>query len=198
MITFLDTEASDLLKRELPLDNPGQPWAVSISAELTDINGNQLAFFSTPIRADGRKITENARKVHGVSSAQAGQSGVGEVVALGMTIGFASESRYVVGFGLDFDRQLIQSLLMRRKKDTKLWTRPGLEFIDVMKPAAHICKIPSDHESGSYRWPNLDIAAEKILGEPPRTGFHTAWGDLQLAKRIFFKLREQNIIEIVT
>jgi hypothetical protein len=196
MILYVDTEASDLIKRELPLDNPGQPWAVKMSAKLVDMKGVTQAFFSTPIRAEGRKITENARKVHGVSSAQAGQSGVSEVVALGMLLGFANESRYVVGFGLDFDRQLVESLLMRRRKDTALWVRKGLEFIDVMKPAAHLCKIPSDHENASYRWPNLDIACEKILGEPPRTGLHMDWDDLERAERIFNHLRAKNIIEI--
>jgi hypothetical protein len=196
MILYTDVEASGLLVRELPLDHEGQPWAVTVSAELCDINDNVLAHFSTPIRAEGRKITSGATRVHGISSSVAGRSGVPEISALGMLCHLASEARYVVGWGIEFDRKVIESVLMRRKKDTRLWTRPNLEFVDTMKAAAHVCKIPSEHESGGYKWPTLDEGCEIMLGEPRREGTHNSWDDLQRAKRCTRHLRNLNILEI--
>lgn len=196
MFLIIDSETSGLMKRELPIDHEGQPWVVSLSAELCDTKLRQLDFFSTRIRADGRKIEAEATGVHGISSADAGRSGIPEVTAIGMLCHFASQARYVVGFGIDFDRKVIESILMRRRKDTRLWVREGLEFVDVMKPAAHICKLPSPHESGSPRWPSLDEACEIILGEPPREGSHTGWDDLQRTKRLFSKLAADRVIEI--
>ena len=197
MIVFVDTESSDLLKRHLPLSDESQPWIVSIAADLTDIDGNTLDHFSTRIRADGRKIRDGAESIHGISSRSAGRNGVSEIVALGMLLGFVAQAKYCVGYGLDFDRQLVESMLIRRRRDTRLWIRPGLEFVNVMLPATPVCKIqPKEpRDDGSHKWPSLSEAQSIILGESPREGNHNAWTDAQITKRLFFELMRRGVIE---
>jgi hypothetical protein len=197
MIVFADLATSGLMKRELPKDHAGQPWAVAIACELTDADGASMAQFYSPIRADGRKITEGAKAVHGISDRDAGKNGINEIVALGCLCAFASQAKYVVGFGIDFDRDIVESLLMRRNKDTKLWTRPGLEFVDVMKIAAHACKIlPKEpRPDGQWKWPSMEEACTMLLGAAPPAQANN-WELLQLVKRLFFVLRDRKLFEV--
>jgi len=198
---FIDCETSGLIKRSLPLDSPEQPWIVSLAAQLCDDAGRELASLNTRIRANGRTIEEGARKVHGVSTALAGRTGVSELAALGVLCGkesFASQARFVIGHGLSFDRDVVTSVLSRHGRDATTWTRPGLEFVDTMLAATPFCKIPSDHDSGGYRWPSLDAACEILLNEPPRTGEHDAGDDLRRAKLLYFWLRSHNAFETDT
>lgn len=198
-ILFLDLETSGLIKKGLPLDSPEQPWCVSLAAELSDSEGNPLALLSTGIRANGRKIADDARKVHGISSAISGRTGVSELAALGVLCGresLASQALYAVGHGISFDRDVVISLLARHGRDATSWTRPGLQFVDTMTAAAPFCRLPSDHESGGFKWPTLDECCAILLGEPERTGHHNALDDLQRTKRVFFWLRAHNAFEM--
>lgn len=198
-LLFCDVETSGLFKKNLPMDSDQQPWVVSLAAELTDAKGRQLACISTGIRANGRRISPGASAIHGVSSALAGRSGVSELAALGVLCGresLASQARYCIGHGISFDRDVITSVLARNGRDATTWVRPGLTFVDTMTTAAPFCKLPSDHESGSYKWPSLDDACEILLNEPPRTGHHNAWDDVQRCKLLFFWLRSRGALEI--
>jgi DNA polymerase III epsilon subunit-like protein len=198
-LLFVDTETSGLFKKNLPLDSDQQPWVVSLAADLCDDVGRQIASINTGIRANGRKITEDARAVHGVSSATAGRTGVSELAALGVLCGresFASQARYVIGHGVSFDRDVITSVLARNGRDATTWVRPGLQFVDTMLASTPFCKLPSGHEAGGYKWPSLDEACELLLNEPPRTGPHNAWDDVQRAKLLFFWLRSHGALEI--
>lgn len=197
-LLFVDTETSGLIKRGVPLDSPEQPWIVSIAAELCDDAGRQLACINTRIRANGRTIADGARNVHGISSAVAGRTGVSELAALGVLCGresFSSQARYVIGHGLSFDRDVVTSVLAQHGRDATTWTRPGLQFVDTMLAAAPYCGIPSGRDDGTYKWPSLDEACEILLREPPRTGPHNAWEDIQRAKLLFFWLRSHDAFE---
>lgn len=196
---FVDIESSGLLKKNLPLDSAEQPWVVSLAAELCDDTGRQLACINTGIRANGRKITEGARLVHGVSSQLAGRTGISELAALGVLCGresLASQARFVIGHGLGFDRDVITSVLARNGRDATIWMRPGLQFVDTMTAATPFCKIASEHESGGYKWASLDEACEILLEEPPRTGRHSAWDDVQRCKALYFWLRDRGVFEL--
>jgi hypothetical protein len=198
-LLFVDCETSGLFKKNLPLDSDQQPWVVSLAAELCDDVGRQVASINTGIRANGRKITDGAQAVHGVSSATAGRTGVSELAALGVLCGresFASQARYVIGHGISFDRDVITSVLARNGRDATTWARPGLTFIDTMLAATPFCKLPSDRDDGSYKWPSLDEACDLLLNEPPRTGPHNAWEDIQRAKLLFFWLRQRGALDI--
>jgi len=198
MWVIADTETSGLLKRGLPLHAPEQPWIVSISAEHIGPDRETISFFSSRIRAeDGRLIEDGASGVHGISSRSAARHGVPAIVGIGFLCHMASDARYVVGWGLDFDRQIVEGELIRRKKDTRLWTRPGLAFVDLMKVATNFCRIPhpEPRDDNQWKWPSLDEACEKLLGEE-RRGQHHGWDDVQRTKRLFFWLLDRGAIEM--
>lgn len=197
MLLIFDLETSDLLRRDLPLEDPAQPWVVSIGAQLCAMDGAVRDHFHARIRADGRQVRAGAQAVHGVSSRDAARSGVSETVALGMLIGFAAQATYCAGHGIEgFDRKVVESCLIRLGKDTRMWTRPGLQFVDTMLLATPVCRIPSGRDDGQFKWPSLDEACEAILGEPRREGNHSAYEDCDRARRLFIALRERNVVEI--
>jgi len=194
-VLFVDVESSDLLKRGVPLDDPSQPWAVSIAAQLI-IGGEEADHFHVRIKAEGRQVRAGAEAVHGISTRSAAKRGVHEIVALGMLCGLAAQAEIVVGHGIEFDRQVIEGCIRRRKKPADLWTRPGLEFIDTMKAATPFCRIEADRDDGSFKWPSLDEACALLLGEDPRSGVHNAWDDLQRTRRLFDWLAANSAFEV--
>lgn len=196
MIVFLDSETSDLLKRDVSLGDPSQPWICALACQLDSMDGTPRDFFSTRIRSDGRSIRLGAQNVHGISSKEAGRNGVSEIAALGLLVGFAAQARYCVGYNVAFDRDVIVATLARLGKDDRMLVRPGLELVDVMLASAPVCRLPSGRDDGQFKWPSLDDCAEIILGEPRRSGPHSAWEDLQITRRVFYSLRERDVIEV--
>lgn len=199
MYLLIDTETSGLLKRGVPLELPEQPWIVSIAAQLIDSEGNELASLNTRIRAAGRSIADDAKAVHGISSREAGRGGVAEKSALRLLCGsqsLCSQARFVIGHGLQFDKDVITGSLMRNGWEAAVWLRPGLQFCCTMLAAAPFCKLPSEHDSGGYRWPSLDDACRILLGQEPRAGHHTAMDDLGRCRELFFWLRSHGAFEM--
>lgn len=199
ILMFLDTETSSLPTLALPVGDTGQPWAVAVAAELTDIDGNSLASFYSRIRADGRKIREDAQKIHGISSLAAARSGIPEVVALGVLVHFASQANYAIGHSVVFDKEVIEGLLIQRGKSKDLWSRPGLEWVCTMRAATPLCKIKPDkpRDDGQYKWPTLDQACiALIVGAVARSGHHNAWDDMKRAQALYFELRRRGVYEI--
>lgn len=184
-LLFIDFESSDKIRRDRPLDDPSQPWIVSAAADLMTQDGESLSHFSFRIQAEGRAIRPGAEAVHGISTRAAGSIGVSDTLLLATIIGFAKQARRVFSFGMDFDRDLVTSLILRKGKDPRAWTRPGLEFVDLIRASAPFCRLPSEHESQGWRWPNLDEACETLLKEPRRVGHHGAWPDCQRAYSLF-------------
>lgn len=195
LIMVCDTETSDLPKYELPKGDPTQPWIVSAAAQLCSDDGKMIDHFSSRVLANGRHIRPGAEAVHGITTRSAGRFGISELTVLGVIIGFASQATIVTGFGLEFDRWIIESNLLRLNKDTRMWVRPGLEFVDLMKACAPVCRIPSGRSDGQFKWPTLDEACEIILGMPPREGDHIVWDDTERARLLYFALRERKILE---
>lgn len=197
MYLFLKTHASSTLQKGLPLDAPDQPWIVFLAAQLTDADGNELASINTGIRSEGRAISEAATAIHGITSRRAACTGVKEKAALSVLCGresLCSQARYIIGHGLQKD--IIAGLILRNGWDTSVWTRAGVEFVDTTIAAAPFCKLAGDHESGGYRWPNLNEACQILLGEDPRASIPSAFDDLERTRSLFFWLRTRGAFDL--
>ncbi len=200
-LIFLDVETSGLIDRHRPLDDPSQPWAVSVGAELTDIDGNSLGHIAMQIRADGRKIKPEATAVHGITNEMAGRGGCSETAVLGVLVGMVNQLPFggmVVGFNVEFDRQVLLGVLMRRRANdaVKVWTRPGLVWRDIQAPCAPFCRLPNPKDPDAYKYPSLDDAAEALCGIPRRVGFHRSYDDARRTKDVFFELVRRGAIEL--
>lgn len=197
MILAIDAETSGLPSKGMQIDNPQYPWACQIGCALFGFDGHDRAIFGSRIRApEGRKISEGAAKVHGITSRDAARTGVPEIIALGVVCAYAAEARYIVGFNLNFDRSIIEAALIRLGKDTRKLMRPGLEAIDLMKPSASACKLTGMADDGGYKWPRLSEALALIRNERPCHGHHDALKDALSAKRLFLSLHHRGYFDI--
>lgn len=198
-LLFIDVETSGLVDPHKPLDDPSQPWAVSIGAELTDLEGRTLSHIATQIRSEGRRIKPEATAVHGITNEMAGRGGVSETAALGVLVGMMNQVPFggmVVGFNVEFDRQVLLGVLMRRRAEAsiKAWTRPGLVWTDIQAPCLPFCRLPTPIDPDAYKRPSLDDAGETLLGMPRRVGFHGSYDDATRCRRVFFELVRRGAI----
>lgn len=203
LVLALDVETSDLPPAGMDVLHPQYPWPVDIGAVLFDMDGHDQAEFSSRIRSDGRSIAPRATEVHGITTRRASREGVSELLAIGIIFGwpdhpgFADQARYIVGYNLDFDLGILESSLIRLKRDpAKLIRRPHLQQVDLMKPSAQFCQIEGNGDSGEYRWPKMDQAMEIIRKERPRTGAHRGIIDARRAKRLFLSLHNHRALNI--
>lgn len=198
-ILYLDAETSGPINRRKPLDDPSQPWCVSIAAELTEIDGTSLAHFALPIRPEERRIKAEAEKIHGISTREAATVGVGETAVLGALIGLVNKipfGGHVVGYGVDVYRDVVLGLLMRRGDDTAIraWTRPGLVWLDLAATCAPFCRVPSSKDDDAYQAPSLDVAGEVLCGIPPRMRPHSSYDDATRARRVHAELVKRGAV----
>lgn len=208
-VLFMDIETSSLWNRTLTIEDPQQPWAVSLAFALCSDDGEFQNFGRFLIKPEGRSIQTKAGDVHGITTREASQFGVPEARILGLlsdclkTMPMDSYIR-VVSFG-DFDACVISSLFARfatsqgKPSNTydRLWRhRPLVEFVNLMTPyAEQICKIPSKEVPGSLKWPSLDEAAEIILGREPRVGKHDSWQDMLILRDLYIRIREMGMLK---
>ena len=199
MYLFLKIATSGLIRRELPLDDPQQPWAVAIAADQTDAAGTTLNRFDLTIKADGRAIKPGALEIHGISGSQAERFGVKENPALVLLSELAGQSQLVVSYAA-FDTQVIDSLLLRlaaslgkpKQAYVGKWRRPGLAFLVMQDPVAkQECNLPHEEKPDELRAPKLDEACELLLGEPLPAGKQSTYEALQRTRRLFFSLVEK-------
>lgn len=189
MLLFCKIATADKMRDGEP------PMIVSLAAELTDAAGAPLDFFHTRVRIGNGSVKPEAQEVHGISSRMAARDGVSVITALGMLCGLVAQAKYLIGHAITFDRDVAVGALQRLDKDPSKLVRPGLQLIDTMTAATPVCRLPSERNDGQYRWPTLDAACEAILHELPVSGYRNAWTDMGKIKRLYFALRELQVLE---
>lgn len=197
-LLFVRAETSGLLRRNLNLADPAQPWIVALAAELVDFDGRSLAGFHTQIRADGRSITSGAANVHGITTRQAGREGISEVIALGMLVGMSAQIGHggaIVAHHARFVRDVVTSILIRRDRKTDTWIRPGLAQICTAEASAPFVRAERGAEDDDERSPSLDEAVQAVCGLPARTNTRSVVEDLARVKQVYAELVKRRAIE---
>lgn len=196
MILALGVKTSGLPAPGMTVEHPQYPWPVEIGAILFDFSGTNHAVLGTRIRADGRAVAKGAEAVHGISAREAGRTGVPEIVALSMVCHFAGQARYLTGYNVTFDVDVLHASIIRLGQDPKRLIRPGLQVVDLMRPSASFCKLAGEAQDGAYRWPRLQDALTVIRHERPRQGRHEALKDAGSAKRLFLSLHHRKALDL--
>lgn len=195
MLLFLKVASSDLMNPNEPAGSAAQPWAVSIAAELTTMDGITRGMMLAPIRSDGRPIKAAATAKHGITARDAARAGVSEIAALGFLIQLAMNPTHLIAWNVDFDRDVLVSVLAKLGKDSRMLVRSGLELIGVQDFAKAACKLPGG-DDGQFRRPTLDEAIFALMGEKRPDAPHSAWNDLTAMRAIFFVLRDRGLIQL--
>lgn len=145
----------------------------TFAAQATYVVGHNIQRFDNPI------ITRSLRGIEGIAdSAYA-------------WLATAGQTRNNKRLG-----EIMKAFVEDARLCEKMWIRPGLTFIDTMIAATPICKLEQAGDfAGTYKYPSLDECCSILLKEEPRQGIHTAWDDMQRAKRVYLALRDMGAIE---
>lgn len=195
MILSLDLETSNLPPKGIEIGSDQYPWPVQAGCVLFELSGHDRAVFGSRIRSDNRTIHPAATAIHGITTREAGRSGIPEKTALSLICNLAAEASTLIGFNVAFDRDILVSSIIRLGQDPKKLVRPGLQVLDLMQPSTAFCKLPSERDTGEYRYPKLDEAMCMLRRERPRHGYHNALNDALRAKRLFLSLHHRGAIE---
>ena len=205
---FLKVHSSGLYKRKLEPNDPSQPWICEIAADLRDDSGKRIrgGFICIRIRAQvqigaitqERSVELKAEAIHGISTKMARSGGVDETPALGSLIGLWSMANVLVGHGIDFDWDIVNSLIARKNapKAAQAWrNRPLTRRVCTMKAAMIPCNIPHPDEADTLKYPTLDEAAFHLCQIPPWEGFRDAWEDCQRSAAVYYRLLQMGLLQ---
>lgn len=207
-ILILDMKTSGLYLRNESIDSPQQPWAPYISALQCNDAGQIINTFACYIKPNGRMVKGGALDKHGIDHKTAARLGVPESRVLGMLgdmlrVGPVESYMKVVTYG-DMDNMVVASLFARfavslgkaSSAYDGLWLRrPLTQFIDLQKPfAQQVCKLPSDIESGDFRWPTFKEAAVEILGRQPSEA-RDSLEDILIIKDMYFEFARRGFFQ---
>lgn len=216
MITlYLDIKTSGFIRRDLPIDDRGQPSLIAIAAVLVDAQGRELGACWDAVRLpEGAHVSTGATAHHGISTRKAAREGKSEIVALGDLCSLAQRANRCVSDSADFDREMVKICLLRLRKPTDIWLKKGLEFIDVRTVAMPAVDLRDEDDSAVFKLPSLYQLSDVVLGEPYLThdeytakiretdpdfpGFTTAqksWRDCNQVRLAFEALRKRNMVE---
>lgn len=188
-ILCFDTETTGLPHKNLPKDDPRQPWPIQIALDLFNTSHKESLYRVSKYVAlpEGAKIEEGATKVHGISEEMIARSNpLTQNEMSDMMIECAGLADYVVGYNVPFDIGLIESAATRVyperfDKDRTVFGRKPV--VCIMRLATPICKI-GPIKYGRYRWPKLEVAYELIMGTKME-GAHDAMIDVDATKELF-------------
>lgn len=188
-LLFFDTETTGKWHYKQPVDSPLQPYIVQLAALLTDLRGEELAYFTTlicPTKEYNFTIEPQAEKVHGVSLEMCKEFGVHINGAMLMFNQFMMNATAGVAHNIDFDKDMIASTCKRIDRPDRLAMKPNICTMKIYTP---IVKLPPKRRGTLYKWPTLTEVHENLYGEGFE-GAHDALIDVRACKQIYFDLPE--------
>ncbi len=197
-VLFFDTETSGFIKKAIPADDPEQAWCVQIGAILAT-QTEDLGKMNTIIQSNGREMGYRAEKVHGISAEKADADGVPELTAaeeFGMLL---RQADLVVCHNFDFDWKFVQQMLERNMEKMSDEARSAF-YLDLpnfctMKDKTVKKFVQAKNVKGHLKWPKLIELHEKLFN-CGFDGAHDAFADIVATKNCFYKLVEQDVVEV--
>jgi len=188
-ITFYDTETTKYPEWGIPSGDEKQPHLVSLAAIQCSAETEEIIqSFELIIKPDGWETTEDALKVHGITTEFALMVGVPEQFAVEILIELCGDS-VRVAHNKTFDQRIIRIALKRlfSKQLQEKWAEKESHKC-TMQMARPIMKL-KDKNGKSGKAPNLAEAYKFFIGEDLENA-HSAMADTVACMEIYFAMKE--------
>lgn len=186
-----DTETTGLPLWKDPSDDPRQPHIVDIACTLFDGTGLEIDRFDAIVNP-GVPIPDEVAAIHGITTEVCREHGCEPSHALEQFLALVDRATLLVGHNVSFDIRMVRILAARVTGEK--WDAPHPSFC-TMRRTINLCKIlkqqPRRHND--WKWPSLIEATKHFFGED-HPGAHRARADCDAAARIFFHLREKELV----
>lgn len=195
MFLIFDTETTGLPAWNDPSDAPHQPHVVDIACSLFDRTGMEIERYDALIDP-GVEIPEEVSRIHGITTEMVQAKGVEPGEAFGNFCAMVAKAEGISAYNASFDLRMVR-ILGARVTGTK-WDCPVRKF-DIAGAATIRCKLPPTEKmiragfGNKFKKPNLAEAYESMFGETFENS-HRARPDCDAAARIFFHLKEKELI----
>ena len=124
-----DTETTGLVRKDLRLDSPDQPYLVQLGMVQLNENLETIQQVSMIIQPDGYEIPKQASDVHGITTEKAEKFGVPLRTALSAFNQLCLKSDILVGHNISFDLNVMRSQLLRNNLPDRTTDMPILSFL---------------------------------------------------------------------
>ena len=191
-VLFFDTETTGTPRSNIApvTDSYNWPRLVQLAWIMTDKDGKVLKRQSHIIIPENFYISDDAVKVHHITTERALQEGQLLHVVLDEFLSDLELAEQVVGHNIDFDMHIVGAELYRMNLDYNLlMNKPST---CTMKLSTNYCAIPKKN-SDAYKWPSLPELYRKLFNRDFADA-HDALADITATKECFFELRKRGII----
>lgn len=191
-LLFFDAEATGLVYRNRPSNDPSQPHIVQLAALLTDDCGKEISSMSVIVKPDGWSIPEQASNVHGITTDMADKYGIPIKDALNLFTALLNKSDEVIGHNVDFDMLVTEAEMHRAELSVEdCWPGSGYGFC-TMRKSVDIRKIPHPGGWKGYKWPKLSEAYKHFF-DKELEGAHDAMVDVRACAEVYFEIMKHRL-----
>jgi DNA polymerase-3 subunit alpha len=186
MYIIFDTETTGLPRDwKAPIsDTSNWPRVVQIAWQIHDDMGRLVEQKDFLIRPEGFDIPYDAENIHGISTDLATAYGESLTVVLEAFNKALSQSKFVVGQNVGFDRNVLGCEFIRCGIDSPMLDMPVLDT--CTERTAEMCKIAGGRY-GKFKLPTL-TELHAFLFNQPFAEAHNATADVEATTRCFLEL----------
>jgi len=193
-IIVFDTETTNLIPKgsHYTTHFKDYPNIVSLAFMLCDEDGKELERYSEIVSPTGYEISEEATKIHGITTKMAIEKGRPIKEVLKYFILAANKSKKLVGHNIFFDTSIIKASFLRLGFPLDL-VNPVLDKskrICTMQKSTKFCNLPGKYGN---KWPKLE-ELYKILFNKEMEGAHDAMTDVKATKECYFELKRLEVL----
>lgn len=195
MYLIFDTETTGLPLWNDPSDDPRQPHIVDIACSLFDRTGMEIERYDAIINP-GCEIPEEVARIHGITTEIARAEGVEPAEAFDNFCAMIGKAEIISAYNASFDLRMVR--IMGARVTGAKWECQTGKF-DIAGAATIRCKLPPTERmiragfGNKFKKPNLAEAYETLFGETFENA-HRARPDCDAAARLFFHLRERELV----
>ena len=189
MYLFFDTETTGLPRSwKAPVtDLNNWPRMVQIAWIFSDDNGKRIKNESYIIKPENFSISNNASKVHRITTDRALKEGEELENVLYKLNELIDNVDFIVAHNINFDEKIVGAEFLRKKIASNLNKKRKL---CTMRASTDYCKIPGPY---GYKYPKLSELHIKLFGEDFKEA-HDASVDINATEKCFWELRRLRLI----
>jgi len=197
MNLFYDTETTGLIEFKKRSHDPCQPHLVQLAALLMDDEGNEIQSLSVIIEPNGYEIPKEASDVHGITTEFAKKVGIPLEDAVRPFISMAKKADQLVAHNITFDNRVIK-IAKLRLPDVKFPEMTATNFCTMNKSKAIVnCPPTAKMIAAGFIGPKVPKLEEciKHFFDEELVGAHDALVDVRACARVYYHLKNNNLIE---
>lgn len=164
MKLFFDTETSGKANFNAPSNHPSQPRLVQLATVLTTAECEEISTVNILVAPDGWTISDEAAKIHGITTEIAIARGINVKAAVGIFVHMAKAATTFHAYNVDFDRIIMEGEILRLAGMPNPFSTEGHKLLCEMKPMTNVCKLPGNY--GRFKWPTLTESHTHCYGKP--------------------------------